>query len=76
VIEYLSRKIKAKSFCEIEPIDFFSFGGEAIENDTGQFPECRFYSHPSAKGIRKKAGEMLRPPDAESWSDLNLLLQI
>jgi hypothetical protein len=29
VIEYLSRKIKAKSFCEIEPIDFFSFGGEA-----------------------------------------------
>ena len=29
MIEYLSRKIKAKSFCEIEPIDFFSFGGEA-----------------------------------------------
>ena len=47
VIEYLSRKIKAQSFCEIEPIDFFSFGGAAIENDTGQLPECRFYSYTS-----------------------------
>ena len=43
VIEYLSRKIKAKSFCEIEPADFFPFGGVAIENDAAQFPECRFY---------------------------------
>ncbi len=43
VIEYLSRKIKAKSFCEIEPADFFSFGGVSINNDAAQFPECRFY---------------------------------
>ena len=43
VIEYLSRKIKAKSFCEIKPEDFYSFGGVAVDNDTAQFPECRFY---------------------------------
>jgi len=75
-IEYLNRKIKAKSFFEIEPTDFFSFGGVATEDDTAQFPECRFYSHLSAKDIRKKADDTLRPPDAESWSDLDLLLQI
>ena len=43
VIEYLSRKIKAKSFFEIEPTEFSFFGGVAIDDDTAQFPECRFY---------------------------------
>ena len=43
VIEYLNKKIKSKSFCEIEPMDFFSLAGVAIENDVAQFPEGKFY---------------------------------
>ncbi len=43
VIEYLNEKLKTKSFCEIEPVSFFSFAGVAIENDIAQFPECKFY---------------------------------
>jgi len=43
VIEYLNKKTKTKSFCEIEPVGFFSLGGVAIENDVAQFPESKFY---------------------------------
>jgi proteasome assembly chaperone (PAC2) family protein len=43
VIEYLNKRIKSKSFCEIEPADFFSLAGAAIENNIAQFPENKFY---------------------------------
>ena len=43
VIDYLNEKIKGESFCEIEPSEFFSLGGVAIENDVAQFPEGKFY---------------------------------
>jgi len=43
VIEYLNKKINAKSFCEIELLGFFTLAGVAIENNIAQFPECRFY---------------------------------
>ena len=33
VIEYLSRHIKAKVFCELDPVNFFPLAGVAIEND-------------------------------------------
>jgi proteasome assembly chaperone (PAC2) family protein len=43
VIEYLNKKINSRSFCEIEPIDFFSLAGVTIEGDIAQFPESKFY---------------------------------
>ncbi len=43
VIDYINRKLDAKSFCEIEPVGFFSLEGVAIENDTAQFPQGKFY---------------------------------
>ncbi|MGB2808678.1 MAG: PAC2 family protein [Sedimentisphaerales bacterium] len=43
VIEYLNKKIKGRSFCEIEPEGFFSLTGVAIENNIAQFPESKFY---------------------------------
>lgn len=43
VIDYLNKKIKLESFCEIEPVGFFSLGGVAIENNIAQFPESKFY---------------------------------
>jgi proteasome assembly chaperone (PAC2) family protein len=49
VIEYLNKKIKGKSFCEIEPAGFFSLAGVAIENNVAQFPESKFYYPPEAE---------------------------
>ena len=43
VIEYLNKKIKGRSFCEIEPVSFFSLAGVAIKNNVAQFPESKFY---------------------------------
>lgn len=43
VIEYINRKLGGKSFCEIEPAGFFSLEGVAVENNTAQFPEAKFY---------------------------------
>jgi len=44
VIEYINRKLGAKSFCEVEPTGFFSLEGVAVENDTAQFPQGKFYA--------------------------------
>ena len=43
VIEYLNKKIKSRSFCEIEPVSFFSLAGVAIKDNIAQFPENKFY---------------------------------
>lgn len=43
VIDYINKKLRGRSFCEIEPVGFFSLEGVAIEKDTAQFPEGRFY---------------------------------
>jgi len=44
VIDYINRRLGAKSFCEVEPAGFFSLEGVAIENDTAQFPQGKFYN--------------------------------
>ena len=43
VIEYLNKKKNSKSFCEIEPMGFFSLAGVVIENNIALFPKCKFY---------------------------------
>ena len=51
VIEYLSRHIKAKVFCELEPINFFPLAGVAIESDIAQFPISNFYAGDKRKDL-------------------------
>jgi proteasome assembly chaperone (PAC2) family protein len=41
---YLNRKLKGEEFAEIEPEDFFSLGGVAIEDNLARFPESKFYA--------------------------------
>ena len=69
VIEHVNRKIKAKSFCEIEPVAFFSLGGVEIENDTAQFPECKFYCSQRNDLVVFKGSE----PQFERHEFLNVL---
>ncbi len=42
VIDYLNKHIKGRSFCEIEPVEFFPLGGVVIDNDIARFPVSRF----------------------------------
>jgi len=43
VIEYINQKTGGKSFCEIEPVEFFSLAGIEVKNDVARFPESKFY---------------------------------
>lgn len=44
VTDYLRSQLKAEQFAEIEPEDFFTLGGVAIEANVARFPESKFYS--------------------------------
>lgn len=44
VIDYLNKHIRGRSFCEIDPVEFFPLGGVAIDNNVAQFPVSRFYA--------------------------------
>ncbi|NVL91238.1 MAG: PAC2 family protein [Desulfobacterales bacterium] len=72
VIEYLNRKIKTRSFCEIEPTGFFSLGGVAIENNVAQFPEDRFYYSRGGNLVIFKGNE----PSFERYRFLNAILDV
>jgi len=72
VLEYLNEKLKSKSFCEIEPVSFFSFAGVAIENDIAQFPECKFYYSQRKDLVIFKGSE----PQFERYRFLNAIADL
>jgi proteasome assembly chaperone (PAC2) family protein len=43
VIDYLSRKLGAEEFAELELEYFFPLGGVGVEDDVAQFPEGKFH---------------------------------
>jgi len=57
VIDYLNKKINNRSFCEIEPMDFFSLAGVTVEKDIAQFPEEKFYCIPESGLVIFKGSE-------------------
>jgi proteasome assembly chaperone (PAC2) family protein len=72
VIEYLNKKIKSESFCEMEPVGFFSLGGVAIENDIAQFPEGKFYCSERNDLVIFRGNE----PQLEQYRFLNAILDV
>lgn len=72
VIDYLNRKLGGQSFCEIEPVDFFPFGGVAIEDNLIQFPESRFYACPKHDLLLFQSD----PPGYDYHQFLNLVLDV
>jgi proteasome assembly chaperone (PAC2) family protein len=69
VVDYINEKLGAKSFCEVEPMGFFSLEGVAIENDTAQFPEGKFYRSERKDLVTFKGSE----PHFERYRFLNAL---
>jgi len=72
ITDYLIRKLGGQFFCEIEPVEFFSMAGVAIENDLVQFPETRFYACPDSELVILKS----TPPGYEWYKFLNLILDV
>ncbi len=72
VTDYLNRKLGGQSFCEIEPVEFFTLGGVAIEDNLVQFPESKFYACPENDLVVVKS----TPPSHEWYKFLNLILDI
>jgi len=72
VLDYLTRKIKAESFCEVEPTGFFSLAGVSIENDIAQFPEGRFYHSEKGDLVIFTGSE----PQFDRHRFLNVLLDV
>lgn len=72
VLEYLNKKIKGKSFCEIEPAGFFSLAAVAIEDNIAQFPENKFYYSQKNDLVIFEGSE----PQFERYRFLNAILDV
>jgi len=70
--DYLNRKLKGQEFAEIEPEDFFSLGGVAIEGNLAQFPESKFYACQEHELVVFQSDS----PDAEWYKFLNSVLDV
>lgn len=72
ITDYLTRQLDSESFCEIDPVEFFSLGGVIVEENLVQFPESKFYASPRNNlAILKSA-----PPRYEWYRFLNLVLDV
>jgi proteasome assembly chaperone (PAC2) family protein len=69
---YLNRKLKGQAFAEIEPEDFFSLGGVAIEGNLARFPESKFYACQEHELVVFQSGS----PGAEWYKFLNSVLDV
>jgi proteasome assembly chaperone (PAC2) family protein len=72
VTDFLNRKLKGEEFAEIEPEDFFSLGGVAIEGNLAQFPESKFYACRKHEVVVSQNGS----PGAEWYKFLNSVLDV
>ncbi len=72
VTDYLIRKLRGQTFCEIEPVEFFSLGGVTIENDLVQISESKFYACPENDLVVFRS----TPPSHEWYKFLNLILDV
>ncbi len=72
VIDHIIKSIKGKSFCEIEPADFFQLGGVEVENDVAQFSGNRFFAGETKDLILFMGNE----PQFSHFKFLNVMLDI
>ena len=72
VTDYLNWKLRGEEFAEIEPEDFLSLGGIAIEGNLARFPESKFYACPEHELVVFQSGS----PGAEWYKFLNSVLNV
>ena len=72
ITSYLIKKLDGQEFCEIEPEEYYSLGGVAVENNIAQFPESKFYYCASKDLVIFKSNG----PIQEWYQFLNIVLDI
>ncbi len=72
VTDYLNWKLRGEEFAEIEPEDFFSLGGVAIEGNLAWFPESKFYACQEYELVIFQSNS----PGAEWYKFLNSVLDV
>jgi proteasome assembly chaperone (PAC2) family protein len=72
VTDYLNWKLRGEEFAEIEPEDFFSLGGVAIESNLARFPESKSYACQEHELVVFQSD----PPGAEWYKFLNSVLDV
>jgi proteasome assembly chaperone (PAC2) family protein len=72
VTDYLITRLRGKSFCEIDPGEFFPMRGVIIEDDLVQFPGSKFYVFPDKELVILKSAQ----PSFEWYRFLSLVLDV
>ncbi len=72
VIDYLTGRLGAEEFGEIEPEGFFPLGGVAVAGNVARFPESKFYRCAGKGLVIFKSN----PPRSEWFRFLNLILDV
>ena len=72
VIDFLNRTLEGQLFCELEPLDFFSFGGAAVESDIIQFYESKFFYNKKTNIVFFKSDQ----PNFQHYKFLNTVIDI
>jgi len=72
VTDYLIRKLGGRSFCELDPVEFFPLGGVSIDDNVVRFPESKFYACPEHDLVILKS----TPPSYEWYKFFNLVLDV
>jgi len=72
VTDFLNSSLGSRVFCEIEPREFFSFGGVSVEADIIQFPESSFFYNEKTNIVVFKSDQ----PNFQHYKFLNTVLDI
>ena len=72
VADFLVDAAGDRSFCQIEPTDFFSVGGVTIESNIAQFPQSRFFYDGRNNILLLRSDE----PQSHKYGFLNAVLDL
>jgi proteasome assembly chaperone (PAC2) family protein len=72
VVDYLVQSLGCQSFCEIDPVDFFSLSGVSILDNVVHFPVSKFYACTEKNLVLFKS----TPPSSDWLSFLELVLDV
>lgn len=72
VADFLVGAAGDRSFCQIEPTDFFSVGGVTIESNIAQFPQSRFFYDGRNNILLLRSDE----PQSRKYEFLNAVLDL
>jgi len=72
VADFLVRAAGGRSFCRIEPTDFFSVGGVKVESNIATFPQSRFFHDERNNMLLLRSDE----PRSRRYEFLNAVLDL